>query len=207
MAASSIGMHWTPLFPSHTTWYIQVSGCIEPISTPPSPENMHPSSTQCQHCRKPTPTSLRHRYDWWKYFPIWALLLLSLTIKLNVSTITVFMRQVLTPTTTTIPLNAYQQIGHCPHFVCMYTVSISWHSVHIDEWSALAFQSIHWGGRKEINFASCTSLLLLLTKVAELYITSHFLTFKFLMCSFTFDKKSLESLCDMSSKLPALPSR
>ena len=96
MAAPSIGMHWTPLFPSHTTWYIQVSGCIEPISTPPSPENMHPSSTQCQHCRKPTPTSLRHRYDWWKYFPIWALLLLSLTINLNVSTITVFMRQVLT---------------------------------------------------------------------------------------------------------------
>ena len=92
----------------------------------------------------------------------------------------------------------------------VHTVSISWHSVHIDEWSALAFQSIHWGGRKEINFASCTSLLLLLTKVAELgfeNITSHFLTFKFLMCSFTFDKKSLESLCDMSSKLPALPSR
>ena len=121
MAASSIGMHWTPLFPSHTSWKwcIQVSGCIEPISTPPSPENMHPSSTQCQHCRKPTPTSLRHQYDWWKYFPIWALLLLSLTIKLNVSTITVFMRQVLTPTTTTIPLNAYQQIGHCPHFMCI----------------------------------------------------------------------------------------
>ena len=146
MAASSIGMHWTPLFPSHTSWKwcIQVSGCIEPISTPPSLENMHPSSTQCQHCRKPTPTSLRHRYDWWKYFPIWALLLLSLTIKLNVSTITVFMRQVLTPTTTTIPQKAYQQIGHCPHFVCMYTVSISWHSVHIDEWSALAFQPIYW---------------------------------------------------------------
>ena len=117
MAASSIGMHWTPLFPSHTSWKwcIQVSGCIEPISTPPSLENMHPSSTQCQCCRKPTPTSL----DWWKYFPFWALLLLSLTIKLNVSTITVFLRQVLTPTTTTIPQKAYQQIGHCPHFMCI----------------------------------------------------------------------------------------
>ena len=95
MAASSIGMHWTPLFPSHTSWKwcIQVSGCIEPISTPPSLENMHPSSTQCQYCRKPTPTSL----DWWKYFPFWALLLLSLTIKLNVITIAVSLRQVLNP--------------------------------------------------------------------------------------------------------------
>ena len=114
MAASSIGMHWTPLFPSHTSWKwcIQVSGCIEPISTPPSLENMHPSSTQCQCCRKPTPTSL----DWWKYFPFWALLLLSLTIKSNVSTITVFMRQVLTP----LPLPPYLKLHiSCPHFVCI----------------------------------------------------------------------------------------
>ena len=146
MAAPSIGMHWTPLFPSHTSWKwcIQVSGCIEPISTPPSLENMHPSSTQCQCFQETHPYISQASNDFPYSFPFELYCFWVWRSNQMSAHYSVYATSPDPTTTTTKPLKAYQQIGHCPHFMCMYTVSISWHSVHIDEWSALAFQSIHW---------------------------------------------------------------